>query len=109
MITSLHCDECGLRDSLSFQLGDVRQHGIHQRTHSIRRQRQRGRICAGRGVRLHGVKMVIKMVIKMMIQLMNKVISLRISNVRSAVEGLQSAVDLKKVTSSIDGLKKLSD
>ena len=105
MITSLHCDECGLRDSLSFQLGDVRQHGIHQRTHSIRRQRQRGRICAGRGVRLHGVKMVIKMVIKMM----NKVISLRISNVRSAVEGLQSAVDLKKVTSSIDGLKKLSD
>ena len=105
MITSLHCDECGLRDSLSFQLGDVRQHGIHQRTHSIRRQRQRGRICAGRGVRLHGVKMVIKMVI----QLMNKAISLRISDVRSAVEGLQSAVDLKKVTSSIDGLKKLSD
>ena len=101
MITSLHCDECGLRDSLSFQLGDVRQHGIHQRTHSIRRQRQRGRICAGRGVRLHGVKMVIKMV--------NKAISLRISDVRSAVEGLQSAVDLKKVTSSIDGLKKLSD
>lgn len=101
MITSLHCDECGLRDSLSFQLGDDRQHGIHQRTHSIRRQRQRGRICAGRGVRLHGVKMVIRMV--------NKAISLRISDVRSAVEGLQSAVDLKKVTSSIDGLKKLSD
>ena len=60
---------------------------------------------AGRGVRLHGVKMVIKMVIKMV----NKAISLRISDVRSAVEGLQSAVDLKKVTSSIDGLKKLSD
>lgn len=56
-------------------------------------------------MRLHGVKMLIKMVI----QLMNKAISLRISNVRSAVEGLQSAVDLKKVTSSIDGLKKLSD
>jgi hypothetical protein len=49
------------------------------------------------------------MVIKMVIKMMNKVISPRISNVRSAVEGLQSAVDLKKVTNSIDGLKKLID
>jgi large-conductance mechanosensitive channel len=49
------------------------------------------------------------MAVKMMIKLMNKAISLRISNVRSPVEGLQSAVDLKKVTSSIDGLKKLID
>ncbi len=45
----------------------------------------------------------------LVVKLMNRVIALRIRDVRAAVEGLQSAVDLKKVNDSIDGLKKLID
>ena len=43
------------------------------------------------------------------VKMMNKVIALRISDVRAAVEGIQSAADLKKVTAKIDDLKKMAD
>ena len=43
------------------------------------------------------------------VKLMNKVIALRISDVRAAVEGIQSAADLKKATAKIDELKKMVD
>ncbi len=43
------------------------------------------------------------------VKLMNRVIALRISDVRAAVESMQSAADLKKVTGKIDELKKLID
>jgi large conductance mechanosensitive channel len=43
------------------------------------------------------------------VKLMNKVIALRISDVRAAVEGIQSAADLKKAAAKIDDLKKMVD
>ena len=43
------------------------------------------------------------------VKLMNKIIALRISDVRSAVENIQSAADLKKATAKIDDLKKMVD
>jgi large conductance mechanosensitive channel len=43
------------------------------------------------------------------VKLMNKIIALRISDVRAAVEGIQSAADLKKATAKIDELKKMVD
>ena len=43
------------------------------------------------------------------VKMMNKIIALRISDVRSAVEGIQSAADLKKATAKIDELKKMVD
>lgn len=43
------------------------------------------------------------------VKLMNKIIALRISDVRSAVEGIQSAADLKKATAKLDDLKKMVD
>lgn len=43
------------------------------------------------------------------VKMMNKIIALRISDVRAAVEGIQSAADLKKVTAKIDDLKKMAD
>ena len=43
------------------------------------------------------------------VKMMNKIIALRISDVRAAVEGIQSAADLKKATAKIDDLKKMVD
>jgi len=43
------------------------------------------------------------------VKMMNKIIALRISDVRAAVEGIQSAADLKKATAKIDELKKMVD
>lgn len=43
------------------------------------------------------------------VKLMSRVIALRISDVRSAVEGIQSAADLKKATAKLDDLKKMVD
>ena len=43
------------------------------------------------------------------VKLMNKIIALRISDVRSAVENIQSAADLKKATAKIEDLKKMVD
>ena len=43
------------------------------------------------------------------VKLMNKIIALRISDVRSAVENIQSAADLKKAAAKIDDLKKMVD
>ncbi|MCE2881949.1 MAG: large conductance mechanosensitive channel protein MscL [Planctomycetaceae bacterium] len=43
------------------------------------------------------------------VKMMNKVIALRIADVRAAVEGIQSAADLKKVASKIDDVKKMID
>jgi len=43
------------------------------------------------------------------VKLMNKVIALRISDVRAAVDGIQSAADLKKAAAKIDDLKKMVD
>ena len=42
-------------------------------------------------------------------KLMNKIIALRISDVRNAVDSIQSAADLKKAADKIDNLKKLVD
>ena len=41
------------------------------------------------------------------VKLMNKLIALRLSDVRAAVEGIQSAADLKKATAKLDDLKKM--
>jgi large conductance mechanosensitive channel len=43
------------------------------------------------------------------VKLMNKVIALRIADVRAAVDGIQSAADLKKAAAKIDELKKMVD
>lgn len=43
------------------------------------------------------------------VKLMNKIIALRISDVRNAVDSIQSAADLKKAADKIDNLKKLVD
>jgi large conductance mechanosensitive channel len=43
------------------------------------------------------------------VKMMNKIIALRISDVRSAVEGIQSAADLKKAAAKLDDLKKMVD
>ncbi|MFZ9880711.1 MAG: large conductance mechanosensitive channel protein MscL [Phycisphaerales bacterium] len=43
------------------------------------------------------------------VKLMNKVIALRIADVRAAVEGIQNAADLKKVAGKIDDVKKMID
>jgi len=43
------------------------------------------------------------------VKLMNKIIALRISDVRAAVDGIQSAADLKKAAAKIDDLKKMVD
>ena len=45
----------------------------------------------------------------LVVKMMNKIIALRISDVRSAVENIQSAADLKKATAKIDDLKKMVD
>ena len=43
------------------------------------------------------------------VKLMNKVIAMRLSDMRAAVEGIQSAADLKKVTAKLDDVKKMID
>jgi large conductance mechanosensitive channel len=43
------------------------------------------------------------------VKLMNKVIALRIADVRAAVDGIQSAADLKKAAAKIDELTKMVD
>jgi len=43
------------------------------------------------------------------VKLMNRIIALRISDVRAAVDGIQSAADLRKATAKIDELKKMVD
>ena len=43
------------------------------------------------------------------VKLMNKVSALRIADVRAAVDGIQSAADLKKAAAKIDELKKMVD
>ncbi|MEY5060368.1 MAG: hypothetical protein RIS45_289 [Planctomycetota bacterium] len=43
------------------------------------------------------------------VKMMNKLIALRISDVRNAVENIQSAADLKKAAAKIDDLKKMVD
>ena len=43
------------------------------------------------------------------VKLMNKVIALRMSDMRAAMEGIQSAADLKKATAKFDDIKRIID
>lgn len=43
------------------------------------------------------------------VKMMNKIIALRISDMRAAVDSIQSAADLKKAASKLDDLKKMID
>ena len=43
------------------------------------------------------------------VKLMNKVIALRMSDMRAAMEGIQSAADLKKATAKFEDIKRIID